>query len=198
MGVREFREGPSREEQKQKPAQLQASQKRAEAETQIQLAREAKAAGRADNGSEIFPPLPWRPRIVLRLAALHWKQNIQLCRRIHFMMRQFRKYSQWLSENARFGAVLSQEQLESMIDITRAIDSHVNAVRWTRRVKAPGCIAPEELLDLERRLAKLYEMHRRQWSPEYRAELKGARVAQEIEMAPLTAIMNDIHSDQNE
>jgi hypothetical protein len=28
---------------------------------------------------EIFPPLPWKPRIFLNLSRFHWKANIELC-----------------------------------------------------------------------------------------------------------------------
>jgi hypothetical protein len=28
---------------------------------------------------EIFPPLPWKPRVFLNLSRFHWKANIELC-----------------------------------------------------------------------------------------------------------------------
>jgi hypothetical protein len=53
-------------------------------------------------------------------------------------------------------------------------------------------IPPGDLLDLERQLAELYRAHRSQWTPEYRAELKAERDAQEIKMAPMAAMMKDM------
>lgn len=192
---------PPKEEQKRRLSELHANQRRAEAERQAQLASEAITAGGPDDGAEIFPPLPWRPKIVLRLSGLHWKANIELCKRIHFMMRQFRHLSQWLSKNAPLGTGLSREQLEPMRNMTNAINSHVSVVRLTKRVSGLGCISPAKLLDFEDDLAKLHKIHRAQWSPQYRAELKAARAAQEIEMAPMTAtikeMLKDTSSDQD-
>src|SRR5437870_3813439 len=56
---------------------------------------------------EIFPALPWKPTLLLNLARINWKANIELCKRIQFMMRQFRNYSKWLSKNAPLGSGLS-------------------------------------------------------------------------------------------
>jgi hypothetical protein len=141
---------------------------------------------------EIFPPLPWRPRVLLNLARIHWKANIELCKRIGSMMRQFRHYSKWLSKNAPLGSGLSSEALEPMNDMGDLIYSHLRAVQSTKRVTGPECIPAAELLDMERQLAALYRVHRNQWTPEYRAELKAERDAQEIKMAPTAAMVKDM------
>src|SRR5262245_55491720 len=76
---------PPTERQKQESAKLRASQRRVEAERQQKFAKEAQQAGQQSDGSEkIFPPLPWRPKMLLRLSSLHWRANIELCKRIHF------------------------------------------------------------------------------------------------------------------
>lgn len=141
---------------------------------------------------EIFPPLPRKPRVFLNLARIHWKANIELCKRIGSMMRQFRHYSKWLSKNAPLGSDLSSEGVEPMNDMGDLLYSHVRAVQATKRVSGPGCIPTGELLDLERQLARLYRAHRNQWTPEYRAELKAARNAEEIKMAPIAAMVKDM------
>jgi len=141
---------------------------------------------------EIFPALPWKPRVLLNLARINWKANIEMCKRIGSMMRQFRHYSKWLSQNAPLGSGLSSEALEPMNEMGDLVYSHVRAVQARKRVSGPGCIPTGELLNLERQLARLYRFHRNQWTLEYRAELKAKRDAQEIEMAPMAAMIQDI------
>jgi hypothetical protein len=75
--------------------------------------------------------------------------------------------------------------------MTDLINSHVTALGMTGNVRAPDCIPAGELLGFEQRLAKTYRAQRRQWTPEYRARMKAARDAQEIKMAPMTAMMQD-------
>jgi hypothetical protein len=120
---------------------------------------------------EIFPALPWKPRVLLNLARINWKANIELCKRIGSMMRQFRHYSKWLSKNAPLGSGLSSEGLEPMNEMGDLIYSHLRSEQSTKRVSGPGCIPSGELLAIERQLAELYRVHRNQWTPEYRAEL---------------------------
>ena len=144
---------------------------------------------------EIFPPLPWKPRIFLKLSRFHWKANIELCKRIHSMMRQP------LLEMAVQKCTARQWSLPGGIggrwtNMSDLIYSHVRAVRSTKRVSGPLCIPTGELLDLERQLAKVYRVHRNQWTPEYRAGLKAARVVQKIKMAPMEAMMKDILKGQ--
>jgi len=141
---------------------------------------------------EIFPALPWKPRVLLNLARIHWKANIELCKRINFMVRQFRHYSKWLSKNAPLGSGLFEEALEPMADMNDFIYAHYRAVISTKRVTGPGCIPAGELLDIERQLAELYRVHRSQWTPTHRAQLKAERDAQEIKMAPIAAMVQDM------
>jgi hypothetical protein len=188
---------PLTEQQKQESRARQFSE-----EEPLRIAKQEEIARRALQGDpnaklypppyEIFPPLPWRPRVFLNLARIHWKANIELCKRIGSMMRQFRHYSKWLSKNAPLGTGLSSEALGPMNDMGDLVYSHLRAVQSTKHVTGSGCIPAGELLNLERQLAELYRVHRNQWTPEYRAELKAERDAQEIKMAPMAAMVQDI------
>jgi len=101
---------------------------------------------------------------ILNLARINWKANIELCKRIGSMMRQFRHYSKWLSQNATARKRLSSEALEPMNEMGDLVYSHVRAVQARKRVSGPGCIPTGELLNLERQLARLYRFHRNQWT----------------------------------
>jgi hypothetical protein len=144
---------------------------------------------------EIFPALPWKPRILLNLARIHWKANIEVCKRIGSMMRQFRHYSKWLSKNAPLGSGQFQEVLEPMNDMGDMLYAHLRTVQSTKRVTGPGCIPAGELLGIERQIAEFYREHRRRWTPEHRAALKAERDEQEIKMAPTAAMVKDMMND---
>jgi hypothetical protein len=197
---------PSEEQKLEMRAKALAEETRIKDARRAELAREARQGSPRDKYSPdpntMFPPLPWRPAVFLRLASAHWKANIMVCKRIHFINRQLRVYAKWLSDNAPASVRFSEEELESFKEITNRVNSHVTVLRITKRPRAHECIPPEELLGLLQYLTRVYQNGRRLWTPELRTALKAAWIAEQIEMAPLrTAInemMDDVLKNQNE
>ncbi len=147
---------------------------------------------------ELLPRLPWLPSQLIRLLVKFPKTNIGVCLRIRFMLKHLHEHAKWMKKNAPYGTALDDEILSGMFDFNQEMNSHIAWVRKTGTVEGEDRISNMALVLFEREYRRLYEQARKTWTPESREKLRIERTAQEFQMAPMKAIMDEMIADMSQ
>jgi len=108
------------------------------------------------------------------------------------------EHTKWMKKNAPYGTALDDEILSGMFDFNQEMNSHIAWLRKTGTVEGEDRISNRALVLFEREYRRLYEQARKAWTPESREKLRVERAAQEAQMAPMKAIMDEMIADMSQ